>query len=322
MFLKRSTSMKKTANDPSAPARLGCARPAAPAVQEHHAVGEPRQRIDAPRRHLRPDARQRDVEVDRLGHVVVGAELERLDHVLVAVLGGDHDDRQVDERAGLAHLAQRLDAAHPRHHHVEQHGVDAVRVDQLERARPALGGEDRVALARQAARERVAVHLLVVDEEQRGVHRVHEGPFAAWRSRSAAIRRSRASKSIGFVSKSSQPAAVAFSRSPTIAGRQRDDRDRARRGVGLEPARALPPVDLGQPAIEEDQVGTFFPCDLEAAQAVGGEEHVEAAAAEPARENVAIHLVVVDDENPIHVRAPLLPIVRSVVVTSANTRRH
>ena len=49
-------------------------------------------------------ARRRDGEVDRLGDVVVGPELQRLDDILALDLGGDHDDRQRRWRMGGPNL--------------------------------------------------------------------------------------------------------------------------------------------------------------------------------------------------------------------------
>ena len=90
---------------------------------------------------MRANSRERDREIDRLGHVVVGAQIERFDHVVALVLGGDHDHRQIGDRPDLPQLPQRLEAAHPRHHHVEQHGVDAAFADHPERVDAVVGRE-------------------------------------------------------------------------------------------------------------------------------------------------------------------------------------
>src|SRR6476646_5519166 len=76
------------------------------------------------------------------------------------------------------------------------------------------GREVRIALALEPARERIAVVLVVVDDEQRCDGRIHAAvPFGA----RARIFSSRRGISTGLVSKSSQPAAMALSRSPVIA---------------------------------------------------------------------------------------------------------
>ena len=82
--------------------RVGTGTPAEQpldAIHEHGAVGQAGQRVGPPRRDLRADPGQGDGEVVRLGHVVVGAELERFDDVFGPVLGGDHDHRQVRDRS-------------------------------------------------------------------------------------------------------------------------------------------------------------------------------------------------------------------------------
>ena len=143
------------------------------AIHEQHAIRQARQRIGAARVHLRPDARQHDREIQRLRHVVVRAEIERVDDVLAAILRGHHDDRQFRHRVRLPHAFQRLDAAHAGHHHVEQHRVDAAAAEHFQRARTALRRQHRIALAGEAARQHVAVHRIVVHQQQGGVCLVH-----------------------------------------------------------------------------------------------------------------------------------------------------
>ena len=63
---------------------------------------------------------------ERLGDVVVGADLQPDDLVDLAVLGGQHDDRHV---GALPQLPAHLDAGQPRQHQVEQHEVGAVAVE-------------------------------------------------------------------------------------------------------------------------------------------------------------------------------------------------
>ena len=66
---------------------------------------------------------------------------------------------------------EHLVAVHLRHHDVEQHEVERLRAASSSSAsRPLVAVVDvRVALALQALRERVAVVLVVVDDEQRGI---------------------------------------------------------------------------------------------------------------------------------------------------------
>ena len=75
-------------------------------------------------------------EVEGLGDVVVGAELQGLDHRLALGLGGRHDHRQLGLGVGPGAGAEDLDPVDARHHDVEQHQVDRLAVDDgLERAR-------------------------------------------------------------------------------------------------------------------------------------------------------------------------------------------
>jgi hypothetical protein len=72
------------------------------------------------------DAREADREVDGLGDVVVGPELQGLDDVVALVLGRGHDDGQVGARLGLTDRAQDVDPRNARHHDVEEDEVEGV----------------------------------------------------------------------------------------------------------------------------------------------------------------------------------------------------
>ena len=102
-----------------------------------------------------------------------------------------------------------LDAAGSGHHHVEAHEVGGVLGDRTER-RVAVGGLDDVVplplheLAEQRPRRR----LVVDGEDQR--------PFAAHGSRPVTVS-AKVAKSMGLLRYSSNPAAMARSRSPTMA---------------------------------------------------------------------------------------------------------
>ena len=115
---------------------------------------------------LRLHARQDDPEVDRLGHVIVRAELERGDDVLALVLGRGHNDRQVRRGVRLPDNPQHLEAVDTGHHDVQQHDVVLSLPDHVERRLTAVGGVDRVSPSGEAAGEHVPVHLVVVDDEQ------------------------------------------------------------------------------------------------------------------------------------------------------------
>jgi len=115
---------------------------------------------------LGADPGQAGREVDRLGDVVVGAQLERIDHVLAASLGGDHDDRQVAVRAGLADLLEHVEARDVRHHPVEQHQVEDFLRGHPQGLGAVLGHCDVESLALEAAGEHVPIVRVVVDDQQ------------------------------------------------------------------------------------------------------------------------------------------------------------
>jgi hypothetical protein len=98
----------------------------------------------------------------RLGHVVVGADLQSDDLVDLTVLGREHDDRH----GGLqAQRAADIDAGQPREHQVEQDEVGAMVVELGERVGPGLGDPDVIPLLAEEVGERVREGGLVLDEE-------------------------------------------------------------------------------------------------------------------------------------------------------------
>jgi hypothetical protein len=101
----------------------------------------------------------------RLGHVVVGAELQP-DHLVdLAVLGGQHDHRDL---AAGADLPADLGTGQARQHQVEQHQVGAIPVELLQRGGPVVGDRDLVALSAQQVGQRVAERLLVLHYQDPG----------------------------------------------------------------------------------------------------------------------------------------------------------
>ena len=105
-------------------------------------------------------------QAERLGDVVVGARLEPLDGVGLAVERGQHDDRHdVAPRAQRAADVVAVGAGAERD--VEQHDVEVLAAGELDR-RVAVGDRlDAVALAGEGVRQRVAQRALVVDDEDR-----------------------------------------------------------------------------------------------------------------------------------------------------------
>ena len=89
-------------------------------------------------------ARAELAQVERLGHVRVGAGLEALDLVVDAGERGQHQDRRARPHHVGLEPARDLEPVDPRHHHVEDEQVGVVRLDQLQRL---------VAVARAQAQE-------------------------------------------------------------------------------------------------------------------------------------------------------------------------
>ena len=86
---------------------------------------------------------------ERLGHVVVRAELQADDLVDLAVLGGQHDHRDV---GALAQRPADLAAGQAGQHEVEQDQVGAGAVEGLDRVRAGRADRDLEALLAQHVR--------------------------------------------------------------------------------------------------------------------------------------------------------------------------
>ena len=84
----------------------------------------------------RPHARDQLVRAERLGHVVVGAELEADDAVGFLGARRQHDDRDRRGRVVGAHDAADFEAVHLRQHQVQDHQVRRMLPDGGERLAP------------------------------------------------------------------------------------------------------------------------------------------------------------------------------------------
>ncbi len=157
------------------------------AVAQLEVLGQPADLLLlAPQDELGLDPREHHREVERLRHVVVRPQAQRLHHVLGRVPGGGHDDREVGLRDLPPHALQHVDAREAGHHDVEQHEVERLPGEAGEGPLPALRHLDREAPAPQPAREHVAVELVVVHDEEpdaRGVERRSRHPRRGERDR-------------------------------------------------------------------------------------------------------------------------------------------
>ena len=107
-----------------------------------------------------------------LGDVVVGADLEPEDLVDLLRLRREHDDR--DDALG-AEAAADLEAVDARHHDVEDHEVEALAGEGLERLLAVARGDDLVALLLEGEAQQLEDRLLVVDQQDARSGLVHRG---------------------------------------------------------------------------------------------------------------------------------------------------
>ena len=85
---------------------------------------------------------------------------------------------------------------------------------------------------------------------------------------------------------------------------ERDDRHPRGGGRGLEPLRGLPAVDDGQAHVQQDQVRGLALGHEDRLHAVGRHQDLVALALQPPRHHVAVHVVVLDEQDLGHGLAP------------------
>ena len=111
------------------------------------------------------------VRLERLGNVIEGAELHRLDRGVDLRQTGDHD--HVDVGMAFLDQAQHFEAADIRHHDVEDHHVVGVFLDFAQRLAAVLHRLDPIVVAVEDAQAAADDDLLVVDDQN---SRAHETP--------------------------------------------------------------------------------------------------------------------------------------------------
>ena len=125
--------------------------------------------VEALARDAGVDARAQQDRAERLGQVVVGAELDAAHDAVGLLDGGDHDHRQVAQGGVRADALEHLVAVELGHEHVEQDDVERrAAVQQLPARAAVVGGRDRVAEALEVAGQQPAVDRVVVDDQQPG----------------------------------------------------------------------------------------------------------------------------------------------------------
>ena len=110
-------------------------------------------------------------QAERLGHVVVGAELEPDDLVELRVLGRQHHDRHA--RLGADDAAD-LDARQLREHQVQEDEVRPLRPEHGEGLAPVGRRDDPESVGLERVDERLAQGRLVVDDEDRSCHHLDD----------------------------------------------------------------------------------------------------------------------------------------------------
>jgi hypothetical protein len=136
-----------TLNGPKhCPRRIACCRRGRAAVSTHH----------------RADARQQLARVERLGQVIVGADLEADDAVDILALGRQHDDGRKPRLPAQA--PRHRQAVLARHHPVQHQEIRQAPGQQTIECRRVFGRLDRIALAGQVFGDQLADAGIVVGD--------------------------------------------------------------------------------------------------------------------------------------------------------------
>src|SRR5437868_8038467 len=148
--------------------RLADLRLAPARVDDEVAVPEDRALpVDAVRRraaHDRPHPRNELARIERLRHVVVGADLEADDLVHVLIARGEHEHRQI---TALADPLADLDAVDVGQHEVEDDERGLLGLDEAQRLVPARSRADGVARVLQIGGDEGRDRRLVLHDENR-----------------------------------------------------------------------------------------------------------------------------------------------------------
>ncbi|MCY1179660.1 hypothetical protein D9M73_200690 [compost metagenome] len=109
------------------------------------------------------DPRQQFARVERLGQVVVGAQLQPLDAAALVALGGEHDDR--DLVALLAQTATGGQAVLAGHHQVEHHQLEQLAGQQAVHLLGVLHRAHTVALLVEETFQQATQACVVIDHK-------------------------------------------------------------------------------------------------------------------------------------------------------------
>ena len=113
------------------------------------------------------DAQRQFPRLERLCHIIVGADLEAGNPALRFGARGEHQDRHL---RGPAQRSRKIKAGFPGHHDIEDQEIEGKAVELGAGVGGVVRGGDAVAFAPQIARQQVADAAVVVDhQEMRGV---------------------------------------------------------------------------------------------------------------------------------------------------------
>ena len=120
-----------------------------------------RRRLDASQQ--RAQTREQLAQREGLDQVVVGAGIEARHAIVDRIARGEHQDRRPIAR--LAHAPADLEAVHVGHRDVEDHGVELLGGEAVERLATVLGERDVVALEGERPLHGRAQRGLVIDQQ-------------------------------------------------------------------------------------------------------------------------------------------------------------
>ncbi len=258
---------------------------------------------------MRLDSSQNDGVVERLGHIVVGTQLESADHVLALVLGGHHDHRQVEQRIGGAENAQHFQAAHFRHHDIEQDQVETLFAELLEGLVAARGQAHAIPFPLQAPRQHLAVHLIVVHHQQSRLSR-SRGCRALGEQRLHLAEQPGQIDRFGFIVVGAGLDGLVPISDHGVSG-QSNDGNRACGRRGFQLACGFPPIHDWQTEVHQDQRWPLGVGPVHRFPTVPRGEHTKPLALQSARQHLGVQRVVFDEQNRCHdpflCRQPGLP---------------
>src|SRR5262245_3745184 len=123
----------------------------------------------------RADPRAQDRRIERLWQIVVGAELDALRNLVGVRVGADHDDRNISLIWIALDDFENLVPVQIRHHQIEEDETELFLFDQRNcLVSASRAGDPLVAIGFEHQLQRVAIILIVIDDEDTGEIRCHE----------------------------------------------------------------------------------------------------------------------------------------------------